>query len=128
MKNFKIFLFLIFLFLLPAQFSLATIFNQETSPIENPNNVPDALVQYNGVEGEAKGILQKITGEWEKINDWGTGFYSKKIEPRFGKYIDRVVENIKQGWGEEKQECKENLFKTLGTVWEEIKNKLFHNK
>ncbi|MDD5739077.1 MAG: hypothetical protein PHY72_04140 [Candidatus Pacebacteria bacterium] len=121
-KKFIIF-FLILIFLAPARLSLATtIFNQETSPIENPNDVPDALTQYNGVEDEAKGFLQKATGEWEKINNWGTEFYSKNIEPRFGKYVNRVVENIKQGWGEEKQEYRKDFFKALGVAWEKIKN------
>ena len=65
-KHKRVFL-IIFIFLLPTQFSLAENFSQD---------VPDPLAQYQ-VEGEAKGILQKIMGEWRKINDWGTGFYTK---------------------------------------------------
>ena len=122
-----ILIILIILFLLPTQFSLAKIFNQENSMVENPADIPDALAQYQ-VQDEAKGILQKIMGEWRKINDWGTGFYSKKIEPHFGKYVDRVVDNIKQGWAEEKTEYRQDFFKALGAVWERIKNFIFHKQ
>ena len=119
---FYFFIFLvIFSFLMIAEPSQAKIFNQENSMVENPADIPDALAQYQ-VQDEAKGILQKIMGEWRKINDWGTGFYSKKIEPHFGKYVDRVVDNIKQGWAEEKTEYRQDFFKALGVAWERIKN------
>ena len=114
-KHKRVFL-IIFIFLLPTQFSLAENFSQD---------VPDPLAQYQ-VEGEAKGILQKIMGEWRKINDWGVGFYEKKVEPRFGKYIDRVVDNIKQGLAEEKTEYRQDFFKVLGIAWEKAKNFVFH--
>ena len=113
------------LVLLPTQFSLAKIFNQENTMVENPANIPDALSQYQA-QDEAKGILQKITGEWKKINDWGTGFWTKNFEPYVGKYATQIKENIKQGWAEEKQEYRQDFFKTLGAAWEKIKSKLFH--
>ncbi len=125
-KKFLI-IFITLLFLLPTQFSFAKIFTPNNSMVENPSDILDPLAQYQ-IEGEAKGILQKITGEWIKINNWGTGFYSKNIEPRFGKYVNRVVDNIKQGWAEEKQEYKQDFFKTLGSAWEKIKNFIFHKQ
>jgi hypothetical protein len=116
----------IMLLLLQTQLCLAKVFNQDTLPVD-PNNVPDALSQYQ-VKDEAKGIFQKIAGEWKKINDWGVGIYTKKIEPKFGKYVNRVVDNIKQGWGEEKAEYRQDFFKTLGSLWERIKNFVFHKQ
>ncbi|MFH0739516.1 MAG: hypothetical protein V1819_00005 [bacterium] len=125
-KQSFIFLF-IFVGLITALSSIqAKIFNQETSPIKNPSDVPDALAQYQ-IQGEAKGILDKITGEWKKINDWGTGFWAKSFKTSFlGKYANQLKENIKQGWEEEKQEYRQDFFKALGALWEKIKGKLFH--
>lgn len=117
----KFLIILIILFLLPAQFSLALIFNQETSPIENPASVPDPLAQYQ-IEDEAKGILQKAWEGLKEINDWGTGFWTKNFEPYLGKYAVQLEENIKQGWEEEKQEYRQDFFKALGAAWEKIKN------
>ena len=88
------------------------------------SDIPDPLNQYQ--TKDVKGTLQKMTGEWRKINNWGIGLYARNIEPYFGKYIDRVAENAKQGLEEEKQEYKENLFKTLGIAWEKIKTFLFN--
>jgi len=127
MKNNRkyFFIFLIILAFLPKSFCLANVFNQDNTMVKNPSDIPDPLAQYE-IKDQANGILNKITGEWQKINNWGIGFYSKKIEPYFGKYIDRVVQNAKQGWEEEKQEYKQDFFKTIGIAWEKIKNKLFH--
>ncbi len=119
-----IFLIFIFIFVLQTQLCWAKVFNQDTLPVD-PNNVPDALSQYQ-IKDEAKGILQKITGEWKKINDWGVGLYKETAEPKFGKYVNRVVDNIKQGWGEEKAEYRQDFFKALGVAWEKIKNFVFH--
>lgn len=121
----KFLIILIILFLLPAQFSLAKIFTSETSMVENPADVPDALAQYQ-IKDEAKGIFQKIAGEWKKINDWGVGFWTKSFEPYLGKYTIQLKENIKQGWIEEKQEYNQDFFKTLGKAWEKIKNFVLH--
>lgn len=119
----KIFIFIVvFAFLIIAGPSQAKIFNQETSIVENPADVPDPLTQYQ-IQDEAKGILQKITGEWKKINDWGTSLWTKNFEASFlGKYAVQIKENIKQGWAEEKQEYRQDFFKTLGAAWEKIKN------
>jgi len=122
----KIFIFIaVFAFLMIAGPLQAKIFNQETSPIENPADVPDALAQYQ-VQNEVKGIFQKVAGEWKKINDWGTGFWTKNFEPYLGKYTTQLKENIKQGWEEEKQEYRQDFFKMLGVAWEKIKNFIFH--
>lgn len=99
----------------------AKIFNQETLPVENPSDIPDPLSHYE-VKDQAVGILGKITNVWKKINAGGVDFWSKNIEPHFGKYIDRAEQNIKQGWAEEKEEYKESIFKALGIVWEKIKD------
>ena len=111
--------------MLPKSFCLANVFNQDNTMVKNPSDIPDPLAQYE-IKDQAKGILQKIAGEWKKINDWGVGFYSKNIEPKFGKYINRVVDNAKQGWEEEKQEYKQDFFKALGSAWEKIKTFLFN--
>ena len=69
---------------------------------------------------QADDVLQRITSQWKKINDWGGGLLWE------GKLVIKLKENIKQGWEEERQEYKQDFFKALGTLWEKIKNKLFH--
>lgn len=96
-------IFLIFIFLLPMQFSLATT----------------TTSQY---KDEAKDILQKITSQWQKINNWGVGLLWD------GKLVTQLKENLKQGWVEEKLEYKQDFFKTLGSVWEKIKNSIFRKQ
>ncbi|MDD5433109.1 MAG: hypothetical protein PHE77_00390 [Candidatus Pacebacteria bacterium] len=118
---------ILFLSLLPAQFSFANIFSKDTLPIENPSNVPDPLMQYT-VEPEAKNFFQKAVGEWQKFNNWATGFWTKYCEPYFGSYLNRVEQNIKQGWEEEKQEYRQDFFKALGLAWERLKNFVLHKQ
>lgn len=105
-KQLLIIIFLIFVFLLPTQFSFAKIFTSD---------IPDPLAQYQ-IKDEAKGILQRITGEWKKINDWGTNW----------KYATQLKKNIKQGWIEEKQEYRQDFFKTLGVALGKVKNFILH--
>ncbi|MDO8524036.1 MAG: hypothetical protein Q7R99_00220 [bacterium] len=96
-KNFLF--FLIFIVLLPTQFSLAT-----------------TTTQYD----EAKNILQRITGDWKKINDWGVGVLWE------GKLVTHLKETLKQGWAEERQEYSQDIFKILGVAWGKVKSFLFH--
>lgn len=99
----KFLIIFVILFLLPTKVSLATITQPTTT-------------QYS----QAKDILQKITSQWQKINNWGVGILWE------GKLVTHLKENIKQGWEEEKIEYKQNLFKVLGMAWEKIKNFVFH--
>jgi len=121
-KRFLIIFIILILFLLPTKFSFAVNALETTSPINSSTNLTLEDPTIFEVKKEAEGILQKITGEWLKINEWGLGFWSRNLDPYFGKYTDRVGENIKKGWEEEKQEYKEDIFKVLGIAWEKIKN------
>jgi len=122
----KLFLLFIILFVLPAQFSLAQVTKQD---------VPDPLSQYN-VKNEVtsgvsttKSILQKVTEEWKKINDWGIKLWTKNFETSFlRKYTIQLKENIKQGLLEENKEYSQDIFKGFGVTWEKVKNFVFHKK
>ncbi|MDD4990156.1 MAG: hypothetical protein PHW31_02490 [Candidatus Pacebacteria bacterium] len=101
------------------------IFTPENSMVENPNNLPDPLQQYN-VEGEVKGFFAKMLEKWKPINEGGSGFWSKRVWPFLMKWGNKIEQNIRQGLAEEKEEYKQDFFKAIGKAWERIKNFVLH--
>ncbi len=104
---------------------LAKIFTSENSMVENSNNVPDPLQQYN-VEPEVKGFFAKMLEKWRPVNEQGSGFWSKRVWPFLTKWGNMIEKNIKQGLVEEKEEYKQDFFKAIAKVWERVKNFILH--
>ncbi len=103
----------------------AKVFTPENSMVENPNNLPDPLQQYN-VEEEFKGFFAKMLEKWKPINEQGSGFWSKSVWPFLMKWGNKAEQNIRQGLSEEKEEYKQDFFKAIAKVWERVKNFVLH--
>ncbi len=103
----------------------AKIFTPENSMMENPQNTPDPLQQYN-VEPEVKGFFSKMLEKWRPINEQGSGFWSKRAWPFLMKWRSKAEQNIKQGLAEEKEEYKQDFFKAIAKVWERVKSFVLH--